>query len=507
MATGVSQKITPQSISTGGGGNYGYSQGANRDFQVAASLGANLGALINKGIESHKKGEAARGLNALNKLQADDVANNLSTAVRWANYNKFFESSDLSATAKAAIRQSSPFIDKVMLEEIGGQKVNVMTSSGAVVGQQESGRFTDTPEDRKANAIEDSANRTLDNMRKIGQTFQSSTRAFEAHITSKIDPNSKKGQQIAANMISDLVEDIGNVQETLQDIKAKFYSGAITSRTDQKNRRDIAFSRLKLAYNGIVASLHSEDMFEVQGNYMSGTVSKNASSQVLQAFNEELRSIIGKDEELRTALGPDGVNNLVGLMEKGPEEIRKYEDNFEKSGDAATRLRNHKHIDLSLQLEESIEETSSFLSLAPDEKDLVMKEPVLRAIGAAMQAIGPETKSGRMITDAVVRIVDGSLESQIERSIQNLEQGLSPQEISKWLMTWRYESAGFATDAQQKRVMKYFQAMLKDKQNLTSTDETNMRSWLRSMEDSHLRIGPSIKKVREVLAQEKAGTL
>ena len=74
-------------------------------------------------------------------------------------------------------------------------------------------------------------------------------------------------------------------------------------------------------------------------------------------------------------------------------------------------------------------------------------------------------------------------------------------------MTWRYESAGFATDAQQKKVMEYFQAILKDNQNLTSTDETNIRSWLRFMEDAHIRIGPPIKKVKEVLARERAGTL
>ena len=425
MSVGVSQEIKRDNVSGISLGRTGTSSASG--FNAAANVGTALGNIISEGLKAHQKGKTYKGIEAVNSLQETGILNNVGSSERFAQYTSWFKENkdNYSAEELFNIRRFSPFNDKVTLQRLNNRYVNITDTGATLGGIGPSSRDADTPEDRKANRIEDSLI-NYDNKRQIvAQTFPSTSAAFNTYIGERVaemskNQNKPNGEQLAISIEANIIDDVSYLHSVINDIKHNAQIPVANIKA-QEERRKRFLSKLKFAYSSVADNMESEHFIELY-NASDGTIPKNAGTQVIRAFNDELTSMIQSDEGLREALGPAGLDGVSAMFDASQQDINSFTSDVLNKGSFNTMLEEIRNRDVLKKLQISLFESDVIQSMPKHQRILATQQDVLKPIINlyASGLVKTDMAKDQLIRTVLEQSVDISI-SQAVRAIEKLK--------------------------------------------------------------------------------------
>ena len=375
MATGTPQTTKRGQLSRTSLGRV--SSPNNSAYGAVENVASTLGSLLSETLNASKEGNIAKGINDLSTLQASSITENKSVTQRFKQFNDFFKNNaeEYSPAELVKIRASVPFINDVKLANLGGDMVNV-NQAGAALGKLPD-RPSNTPEDIKANTIEDEIDIAEQKSKVIEKSFPVTSGSFKTRL---LDPFAKLGlkhnnevMQISTNLINDASDLSNSISKLVNN------SVTISNLDMQTEMQARTLSDIKLNYTRLASNLRGSSMINLY-NASDGTIAKNAPYMVLESLNTELADKISKDEGIRNALGSKGVDAISEMFKTELSNQDNFQKNILSLGDTETAL------------EALVVDSNYYSTLSESVQEVVAKGPAIKLLLEMFtQGPGPST--------------------------------------------------------------------------------------------------------------------
>lgn len=375
MATGTPQTTKRGQLSRTSLGRV--SSPNNSAYGAVENVASTLGSLLSETLNASKEGNIAKGINDLSTLQASSITENKSVTQRFKQFNDFFKNNaeEYSPAELVKIRASVPFINDVKLANLGGNMVNV-NQAGAAVGALPE-RPTNTPEDIRANTIEDQIGINEQKSKVIEKSFPVTSGSFETRL---LEPFSKLGpehnnevMQISTNLIDDASDLSNSIYKLVNN------SVTISNLDMQTEMRARTLSDIKLNYTRLASNLRGSSMINLY-NASDGTIAKNAPYMVLESLNTELADIISKDEGIRNALGSKGVDAISEMFKAELSNQDNFQKNILSLGDKETALEALVVDGRTKATMQQIKNAEWYSTLSESVQEVVAKGPAIKLL-------------------------------------------------------------------------------------------------------------------------------
>jgi hypothetical protein len=387
MATGTPQTTKRGQLSRTSLGRV--SSPNNSAYGAVENVASTLGSLLSETLNASKEGNIAKGINDLSTLQASSITENKSVTQRFKQFNDFFKNNaeEYSPAELVKIRASVPFINDVKLANLGGDMVNV-NQAGAALGKLPD-RPSNTPEDIKANTIEDEIDIAEQKSKVIEKSFPVTSGSFKTRL---LDPFAKLGlkhnnevMQISTNLINDASDLSNSISKLVNN------SVTISNLDMQTEMQARTLSDIKLNYTRLASNLRGSSMINLY-NASDGTIAKNAPYMVLESLNTELADKISKDEGIRNALGSKGVDAISEMFKTELSNQDNFQKNILSLGDTETALEALVVDSRTRTTIQQIKDSDYYSTLSESVQEVVAKGPAIKLLLEMFtQGPGPST--------------------------------------------------------------------------------------------------------------------